>query len=559
MEREEFIEKAVSVHGDEYDYSKVEYKNSKTKVCIVCPEHGEFFQTPAKHLSGQGCPKCRYGKVSRSLKRDLRQVIEKCREVHGDEYDYSLIKEYNNDREKLPIVCRKHGVFRQTMANHINGRQGCPKCGLEKSVDSKRLTFEKFKQRAVEKHDGRYNYIECEMAEGNETKVAIVCRKHGVFIQKAANHLFGQGCPKCATERVHERQRDTKESFIRKATSVHGNRYGYDKVEYENTNTKVLITCPEHGDFLQEPGNHLQGNGCPSCVDWSSNVENEIHGFICSEYKGRVERNVRGILGGFREIDIYLPELKTGFEINGIYWHSEANNDDRRYHLKKTDECAGKGIRLVHIFEDEWTDRTKRRIMESMIRNLLGTTRRRIFARKCSVVEVDPKTARKFLETNHIQGACGSRTRLGLAYEGELVSIMCFGKTRHFIGNSGCDTELLRFCNSIDTSVVGGASKLFKHYVEAHPDESIVSYADRRWSVGDLYGKLGFKLYNKSKPNYYYVVGGKRKNRFSFRKSELVRRYNCPNDLSEREFCRRQGWFRIYDCGCLCYEWKRKK
>lgn len=559
MKQEEFIEKAILVHGEEYDYSKVEYKNTNTKVCIICPKHGEFFQKPSKHLLGQGCPKCRYKKVSNSLRRNLESVIEKCQEVHGDEYDYSLIKEYNNDREKLPIICEKHGVFFQTMNNHIIGKQGCPKCGFEKSIDSKRLTFDKFKQRASEKHNGEYEYIECNMPDGNETKVGIVCKKHGIFYQKASNHLFGQGCPKCATERVHEKQKDTTETFIKKAMLVHGNRYGYDKVEYINTKEKVCITCHEHGDFFQEPGNHLQGNGCPLCVDYSSCVENEIRDFICSEYNGPVKNNVRGILDGFREIDIYLPDLKIGFEINGIFWHSEANNADRKYHLKKTEECAEKGIRLIHIFEDEWTDNTKREIMKSMIRNILQVTPRRIFARRCSVLEVEPKTARDFLKKNHIQGACGSNTKLGLFYEGELVSLMCFGKTRHFIGNSRCDTELLRFCNLINLNVVGGASKLFKHYVKEHPDESIVSYADRRWSTGNLYDKLGFKLYNKSKPNYFYVVGRKRKNRFSFRKSELVRRYNCPKELSEKEFCQQQGWFRIYDCGCLCYEWKEKK
>ena len=558
MKKEEFIEKAITVHGEEYDYSKVEYKNTKTKVCIICPEHGEFYQNPSKHLLGQGCPKCRYKKVSNTLKRSLESVIKKCKETHGDKYDYSLIKEYNNDREKLPIICRKHGVFFQTMNNHINGKQGCPKCGVEKSIDTKRLTFDKFKQRAFEKHNGEYDYIECDMRDGNETKVGIICKKHGIFYQKASNHLFGQGCPKCSTERVHERQKDTIETFINKAMLVHGLKYDYSKTNYINTDTKVCITCHKHGDFMQEPGNHLQGNGCPLCVDFSSNIENEICDFINSIYSGTIKKNVRGILKGFREIDIYLPDKSIAFEVNGIYWHSEANNNDRKYHLKKTEECAKNGIRLIHIFEDEWTDSVKKEILKSMIKNILCVIERRIFARRCAVKEVDSKTARRFLFNNHIQGPCGSKTRLGLFYNDELVSLMCFGKTRHFIGNSRCDTELLRFCNLINTNVVGGASKLFSHYVNSHVDETIVSYADRRWSLGNLYEKLGFTLYSKSKPNYYYVVGRKRKNRFSFRKSELVRRYNCPNDMSEKDFCYSKGWYRIYDCGCLCYEWKKK-
>ena len=134
---------------------------------------------------------------------------------------------------------------------------------------------------------------------------------------------------------------------------------------------------------------------------------------------------------------------------------------------------------------------------------------------------------------------------------------MTFGKSRHFIGGNKHQYELLRFCNKINLEVVGAASRLFKHFIIDNKPTSIVSYADRRWSIGNLYNVLGFKLYNMSKPNYFYVIDNNRMNRFNFRKSVLVEKYNCPHEMSEREFCKSKKWWRIYDCGCLCFEWKK--
>ena len=192
-----------------------------------------------------------------------------------------------------------------------------------------------------------------------------------------------------------------------------------------------------------------------------------------------------------------------------------------------------------------------------LIKNLLLKTEQKIYARNCSINYVDHSQGKKFMEKNHLQGWCPSQIMIGLYYNDELVSLMSFGKSRHFIGNGKSDYELLRFCTKLNTQVIGGASKLFNFFIKEHPNKEIVSYADRRWSNGNLYEKLGFELYNKSKPNYYYVVNNERKNRFNFRKSILMKKYNCPKDMSEREFCKQQKWYRIYDCGCLCYKWRQ--
>ena len=244
---EQFIEKARKVHGDKYDYSKVNYVNSSTKVTIICPIHGEFEQTPNKHLLGQGCPKCAGG-----IKLTTKNFIEKARKVHGDKYDYSKVN-YVNNRTKVIIICPEHGEFEQTPASHLTG-SGCPMC-----VGGIKFSKEQFIEKAREVHGDKYNYSKVNYINAN-TKVIIICPEHGEFEQTPGSHLYGQGCPKCANN-----IKLTTEQFIEKAKEVHGDKYDYSKVNYLNSYTKVTIICPEHGEFEQTPANHLVGKGCPKC------------------------------------------------------------------------------------------------------------------------------------------------------------------------------------------------------------------------------------------------------------------------------------------------------
>ena len=124
------IKKFIEVHGDEYDYSKTVYNGYKEKVTVTCKEHGDFKISIGKHLSGQGCPVCRYIKASKTKRRSIDEAIAEMKEVHGDRYDYSMITEYVNTKTKLPIICPEHGVFWQSFDNHVRGKQGCPKCGV---------------------------------------------------------------------------------------------------------------------------------------------------------------------------------------------------------------------------------------------------------------------------------------------------------------------------------------------------------------------------------------------------------------------------------------------
>ena len=220
-----------------------------------------------------------------------------------------------------------------------------------------------------------------------------------------------------------------------------------------------------------------------------------------------------------------------------------------------TKRCEENGIRLIHVFEDEWL--YKKDIVKSMILNMLHKTPSKIYARKCEISEVTNKEVKEFLDNNHIQGKCNSSVNIGLYYNGELVSLMTFGKPRINLGSHSQEGswELVRFCNKLNTSVVGGASRLFKHFITKYQPNNIISYSDNRWATGNMYDKLGFVFDHASAPNYYYVIGLERENRFKYRKDRLIAEGYDPNK-TEHEIMLEREIYRIYDCGCKVWKWK---
>ena len=252
------------------------------------------------------------------------------------------------------------------------------------------------------------------------------------------------------------------------------------------------------------------------------------------------------------QLDIYIPSCNFAVEFNGLYCANELYKG-RKDHLNLTIECEKKGIRLFHLFEDEWRDNPS--VVRSMISNSLNKNPNRVFARKCVVKEVPQHEAKEFIDRCHIQGYCHSSYRYGLYSNNKLVSIMTFGKHRFRKKQHDNDIyELLRFCNELNTSVVGGAGKLLNHFIKLHNPAKIISYADRRYSIGNLYEKLGFTRYGVSSPSYFYVINGDRHYRFIYRKDVLISKYGCTEEETEHSFCLKNKWYRIYDCGCLCYD-----
>lgn len=259
LTQEEYIEKAEAKWGDRYDYSRVKYVNSKTKIIVGCKKHGWFEVLPSTHLCGVGCAKCSSEATGNRCRRSLGDFISKAREVHGDKYDYSHVK-YVNSLTKIEIVCFIHGPFFQTPAAHLRGN-GCPKCGRLSTTRSGTYSFDVFVEKARGVHGDKYEYVESTYVDMS-TNVKIICPEHGAFWQRPSNHLLGRGCRKCYDESMY----DDKDSFIEKAVSIHGDKYDYSAVEYVSSKVPVKIICPEHGMFEQRPTVHLQGHGCPLCA-----------------------------------------------------------------------------------------------------------------------------------------------------------------------------------------------------------------------------------------------------------------------------------------------------
>ena len=194
-----FIKKAREVHGDKYDYSKVEYIDNSTKVCIICPEHGEFWQKPNYHLSGRGCTLCGQDSRKNKISLNTQKFIERSMEVHGDKYDYSKVN-YVNNHTKVCIICPEHGEFWQKPMSHLNGH-GCVKCYAKDCADRFALTTEEFIKRSMEVHGDKYDYSKVNYVN-SYTKVCIICPEHGEFWQEAKLHMNGGGCPICKESKL---------------------------------------------------------------------------------------------------------------------------------------------------------------------------------------------------------------------------------------------------------------------------------------------------------------------------------------------------------------------
>lgn len=299
-----FIERAIKIHGNKYCYNNVVIINSNTKIKITCNIHGDFNQLPHSHLNGRGCPKC-----SGKSRKNVSEVLKSFFETHGDLYDYSLVN-YFNGKTKVKIICLNHGVFEQTPDMHIKG-QGCPKCKFEK-IKKYRVDNNSFIEKSNLKHNFFYNYDKV-VYVNNKKSVIITCPIHGDFEQIPFVHLDGSGCKKCVG-----RLSTNTEEFKNLSKQIHGDIYSYDKSIYKNSKTKLVITCPIHGDFEQIPNTHLSGCGCPKCNLFGTVSENKLFENIKNEFKNfEVLNKFSPKWLGKQHFDIYIPKLKIAIEYQG--------------------------------------------------------------------------------------------------------------------------------------------------------------------------------------------------------------------------------------------------
>jgi hypothetical protein len=450
-----------------------------------------------------------------------------------------------------------------TSYGYIDGEYLCRKCKLKKNnlekwgvenVFQLESTKEKTKKTNLEKFGVEF------ISQSNELKVKIKESKSKLDNESINQKRKYTNLEKWGVENVSQSQevkKSKEKKYIQNWNSNHNKKSErFRKENFKIANDENYLRYLENGTSLFKCDNNILHNFeinidnyvvrkkhntvlctvCSPIGKHQSGQEIKLYNYIKSIYNGEIVQNFKI---DRVEIDIYLPELKSGLEMNGIYWHSDKYKD-KSFHLNKSNFFEKKGIRLIHIWEDDW--KQKNEIIKSQIRSLIGINNK-IHARKCKVIEIkDVKLVREFLNNNHIQGYVNSNIKLGLFYNEELVSLMTFDKWEGRKKMSQYEWNLNRFCNKLEHNIIGGASKLLKFFLDNLKPKRIISYADKDWSRGNLYQKLNFEKVSESEPDYKYVVGEKRVHKSNFKKS--------VTGISESKL----EIPKIWDCGKIKWE-----
>jgi hypothetical protein len=451
--------------------------------------------------------------------------IKKCLGCGGDvEFRDTLIKGY---RSFCSLLCANNsGILEKKASDSIKNKYGV-------SYFPQHKTFiEKVKKTKLERYgDENYNNI----SKTLETKEFLYGDKN--YINRSKHSLTVRD------NLLIRLQNLTKDKIV--------------KYEINDKNINLICSaCNNNYNIYQGLLKYRSSVNVKPCTlcnpirDTDSIQEKELLEFITSLLPNEIiKNNDRSVISNIKplELDIYIPTHNLAIEFNGIHWHSDKFED--KNHLKnKTNKCKDKNIDLIHIFEDEWI--YKKSIVKSIIKSKLGVLDKLIYGRKTEIKEVSPKDSKIFLNENHLQGNVNSNIKLGLYYNNELVSLMTFGGLRKNMGSKSEEGsyELYRFCNKINTNVIGGFSKLLKFFIENYKPSKIITFSDNRYFDGEVYLKNNFIFVSETELNYYYIINHKRENRFKYRKDILVKE-GYDKNKTEKQIMTERNIPRIYDCG----------
>ena len=557
---------------------KEEYKEkSKDKILIHCNDCGSEWKVSPYDMIKRG----RTCKVCTSNQR----VIDGFNKLKSNLIDlygyipYIFLSDYEKVDKHMKVRCKEcNDEFKITPINMLNitGKNineitpPCSKCNNERKKKNMIMDINYYMDKIKKEFNIEYTIINPDEYTGATNELKFKCGKCDHIFTSTQYNLYyslvkSNGkvhvCPSC-----NKLVRDER-SYEEKLNEINPNIINIEP--YITRETKIKHKCLEC-DYVWEtsPNSRYHNSGCPNCnnIITTSKMENELYEILKEIYDGEIDRHSRYLLGNGQEIDIYIPEFKLGIEMDGLYWHN-SEKKDKKYHLNKTLLANEKGIHLIHIFEDEWIN--KKDIVIDKIKSKLNLNNsNRIYARNCTIDVIDTNTKNDFLTVNHIQGKDISPIRLGLFYNGELVSVMTFGKPRISTGNNDVkdnEYELIRYASLLNTSVVGGFSKLLKYFTRNYDYNRIITYADLRYSkINDnVYNTIGFNKINTSLPNYWYFDRNnvsKKYHRYTFRKNVLDDKLsNFNKDLTEYENMKNNNYLRIYDCGNLVYEMINKE
>jgi len=347
------------------------------------------------------------------------------------------------------------------------------------------------------------------------------------------------------------RTRSNIEKFIVDANVVHDGFYNYSLANYINSTTNITIICPKHGQFQQTPHSHLQGKGCSKCATIISNEHQLVLNMLDNV---PIHNNTRDIISPY-EIDIWLPDHKIGIEINGEYWHgvrrglTEAEKHGRRtLHITKTNAAVLNNIKLLQFWGFEIIQKSQ--LIHSMINHALGKSYR-IYARQCTIQQINNETASIFFNNSHLQGHRPASITYALTYNNKIVCALSFSKHHKY------EWEIMRYACEQNMVAIGGFSRLFTKFIKEYNPTTVMTFADRRISCGNLYSQF-FKLHGITKPNYFYMRNGQLLSRQQCQKHKLHKLLsNYNEDISEVNNMLNNGYIQLFDCGHLQFIWQK--
>jgi len=536
-------------------------KGSQFIINVQCDQCGLKKELKYKNYLGYGyingdylCRSCKLKKNNQEKYGvdnvfQLEETKEKSRKTCMKKYGVEYISQSNKTKDKIKqISIEKYGVNHFTQNDNIKNKQ--------KQTNLEKYGVENPSQSIEIKKKKENNWL----IKNDEEKESILKKRIKTNqIKYNSDHIFTNDFFKERIKQTNLEKYGVENPSLNKKVSqkiISSLKETLLSKQFENIDNLInvqgdifLIKCDACGDefkilnslfYKRRESNTLI---CTNCNPVSKNVsgkEIQLLNFIKDNYNGTIIENSKKIISPL-ELDIYLPDLNLAFEFNGIYWHCELYKDNN-YHSNKTKMCNNKNINLFHIFEDDWV--YKQDIVKSMIINKINRTTNRIYARKTTLKIITNNTLiKEFLNSNHIQGYVGSFIKLGLFYNDDIVSLMTFKNVKD-------GYELNRFCNKLNTNVIGGASKLFKYFTKNYSFDKIISFSNNDYSEGNLYKTLNFRLDKKIKPDYSYIKNDKREHKFNFRKKKLSQNFNILNK-TEHEICFENNIYRIYDSGKL--------
>ena len=519
------------------------------KTCPICGQY--FYNRHAVTCSKE----CRAEQIRNTLKQTnlekygvewytaTKDFKDKVKNTVMQRYGVTCVSKLSSVKEKYKETCKKkYGVeyYYQTKEFKEKAKKTCvARYGVEHSTQS--LNAKKKVKETVLKKYGVHAITQSEVFKEKAKQTCI--KKYGAD-NYAKTKQFKKTLKKNNKETL---LKDLKNINVLHLEDLNENFLNTFVFEVDNTKYFDLNKCEDYFGITYPIIKRIK---CAFDIELPnyyeretkdrSNAEIDLFNWIPCSNKISNNRKIIYPL----ELDMVLPDYKLAIEYDGVYWHSDEYKD-QNYHLNKTLECNNKGIQLFHIFDTDDID-----IWKSMISNKLKLNTK-VYARKCLVKEITNSDAKSFCAQNHLQGACNAKINLGLFYNDELLEVMTFGKPRY---NKHYEYELLRLCTKKYYSVIGGASKLWKCFCQKYSPKSVISYANRRFSNGNIYETLGFKFLNETKPNYWYVKGGELFSRLKFQKHKLKDILeNYDENLSEYENMQLNNYHRIFDCGNLVY------